>query len=128
MALSGKTPLHHRGSGHERQSARLEGGREARKVSKAERRSCGAVPGVQTTRRTGDTRGSRLWRFVGGAGCPPVPYSVRQRHRLVANIQRTAVMAASRIPRNHMVIPARRRYHMYWSLACRSNGAPMLKA
>ena len=28
--------------------------------------------------------------------------SVRQRHRLVANIQRTAVMASSRIPRNHL--------------------------
>ena len=74
VALSGKTPLHHMGSGRERPSGRRKGRGEARKLSRAERRFCGALHGVQSIRRTGGGRESRLCRFVGkAAGYTPVP-------------------------------------------------------
>ena len=74
VAISRKTTLYHRSRGRERPQGREEDRREARKVSGAERRSCGAVPRVQSTHRTGGGRESGLRRFVGeGVGCPPVP-------------------------------------------------------
>ena len=73
VALSGETTLYHRSRGRERPQGRGEDRRKARKVSGAERRSCGAASRVRNTHRTGGGRESRLRRFVGeGVGCPPV--------------------------------------------------------
>ena len=60
VAVSRKTTLYHRSRGRERPQGRREDRREARKVSRAERRSCDAVPRVQSTHRTGGGRESRL--------------------------------------------------------------------